>query len=236
MCSPDPSIKRTTVKQSLPGGRISIGFVASSRYVPSLPPSARRLLTFSLQTELAKTPDANDSAVLPRSSDTNIIGSAPHDDVSKAGVPEDRRDVLKTGIVVPVVDHGSARPHKILSDKTADDHTAASDVHHRTTKNREDGGSRYRAVSIHLTYPPPTLAAHNHLRSHMPGESCQAAANLMPTNLHQAHLENPRLRHPGLCLEFTRNFDTPCPRLSAKSTKYSKRRKVTGITTNEIRQ
>ena len=67
-----------------------------------------------LQTELAKTPDANDSAVLPSSSDTNVIVSGPHDDVSKAGVPEDRRDALKTGIVVPLVDHGSARPHKIL--------------------------------------------------------------------------------------------------------------------------
>ena len=156
MCSPDPSIQRTTMKQSRPGSRVSIGYVASSRCVASLPPSAWRLLTFCLQTELAKTPDANDPAVLPSTSDSNAIISGPHNDVSNAGVPEVRRDALKTGIVVSGVDHGSAHPHGILSDKPADDHTAAYGVHLCTTKSREDGGSRYRAVSIHLNCPLPS--------------------------------------------------------------------------------
>ena len=116
------------------------------------------IVNFVPQTELAKTADANDSTVLPSTSNTNAITSGPHDDVSNAGVPEDRRDVSKTGIIVPAVDRGSAHPHPypMLSDKLADDHTTASDVHHRTTKFHEDGGSRYRAVSIHLTCPSPS--------------------------------------------------------------------------------
>ena len=114
------------------------------------------IVNFVPQTELAKTPDANDSTVLPSTSNTNAITSGPHDDVSNAGVPEDCRDVSKTGIIVPAVDRGSAHPHPMLSDKLADDHTAASDVHRRATKSQEDGGSRYRAVSIHLTCPSPS--------------------------------------------------------------------------------
>ena len=114
------------------------------------------MLTFCLQTELAKTPDADDPAVLPSTSDSNAIISSPHDDASNVGVPEDRRDVLKTGTVVPAVYHGSARPHKIVSDKPTDDRTAASDVHHRTTKNQEGGGDRYPAVSIPLTCQSPS--------------------------------------------------------------------------------
>ena len=177
------------------------------------------MLTFCLQTELAKTPGPDDSAVLPSTSDTNAIISGPHDDASKAGVPEDRRNALKTGTAVPAVDHGSPRPHKILSDKPAYDHTAASDVHHRMTKSQEGGGGRYRAVSITLTCPH-RVAAHNHLLSLMLGECCLTAVNLMPNNLHQAHLEN-HLRHPGLSLEFKRRFDTPFPFFGADSRKYS---------------
>ena len=82
--------------------------------------------------------------------------SDPPSDVSTAGVPEFCRDVLRTGTAVPGVDHGSAHPHAILSDKPADDHTAASGIHRCTTKSREDGGSRYRAVSIHLNCPSPS--------------------------------------------------------------------------------
>ena len=82
--------------------------------------------------------------------------SDPHSDVSTAGVPDYRRDTLRISTVVPGVDHGSAHPHAILSDKPADDRPAASDVHHRTTKSREDDGSRYRAVSIPLICPSPS--------------------------------------------------------------------------------
>ena len=83
----------------------------------------------------------------------------PHSDVSTAGVPEYRPDVLRTGTVVPRIDHGSVHPHTILSDKAVGDHTAASDVRHRTTKSREEGGSRYRAVSIPLTCPSPSSSS-----------------------------------------------------------------------------
>ena len=116
-------------------------------------PSSRRLSTFCFQTELAT--DANDPAVLQGTSDFHVIVSEPHSDVSTAGVLEYSRDVLRAGTVVPGIDHYSAHPHAILSDKRTDDHTAASDVHHRTRKIREDDGSRYRAVSTPLTCPSP---------------------------------------------------------------------------------
>ena len=149
-CSPDTSMQRTTVKRSWLGSRISIGFVASSRCVLSLLPSARRLSAFCLQTELATGPDSNDPAVLQGTSDAHATISDPHHD-STGGVSEDRRDILKTRTAVFGINHHSPHPHPFLSDKPEDDYTAMSDVRHRPTKGRKDGGSRYRAVSILLT-------------------------------------------------------------------------------------
>ena len=143
-------MQRTTVKQSWPGSRISIGFVASSRCVPSLLPSARRLSAFCLQTELATSPDSNDPAVLQGTSDAHATISDPHDD-STGGVSEDRRDILKARTAVLGINHRPAHPHPFFSDGPEDNYTVVSDDHHRTTKGREDGGSRYRAVSIPLT-------------------------------------------------------------------------------------
>ena len=96
------------MRLSRPGGQISVGFVASSRYVPSLPPSARRLLTFCLQIELATTPNVDGPAAL-HSTDTHAIVSELRDNVSNLGVPEDSRDVTNTDAVVS----GSAHPHPI---------------------------------------------------------------------------------------------------------------------------
>ena len=109
--------------------------------------------SFCLQTELATGPGANDPTVLQGTSDTHVTVSDPHDDVSNPGFPEDRHDDSKASVIVPGVDHGSALPRPILSDKPADDHTTASDVHHHTTKRQEHRGHRYRAVSIPLLVP-----------------------------------------------------------------------------------
>ena len=97
------------MRLSRPGGQISVGFVAPSRYVPSFLPSTRRLLTFRLQTELAATSNVDGPAVLRSISDTHAIVSELWDNVSNPGVPEDSCDVLNTDAVVS----GSAHPHAI---------------------------------------------------------------------------------------------------------------------------
>ena len=97
------------MRLSRPGGQISVGFVASSRYVPSFLPSTRRLLTFCLQTELAANSNVDGPAVLHSISDTHAIISELWDNVSNPGAPEDSRDVLNTDSVVS----SSARPHAI---------------------------------------------------------------------------------------------------------------------------
>ena len=65
------------MRLSQPGGQISVGFVAPSRYVPSFLPSTRRLLTFRLQTELAATSNVDGPAVLHSISDTHAIVPNP---------------------------------------------------------------------------------------------------------------------------------------------------------------
>ena len=139
------------MKQSLPGSWISTRFVASSRSAPSLcllPDD----FSLRLQTELATGPDVDHPADLQGTLNTHVTVPDPHSDVSNPGVPGDRCDVLKTD-TAPGADRGPTHPHPILSDKPANDLTVASDVNHRTTKSREDDGSRYRAVSIPLTCP-----------------------------------------------------------------------------------
>ena len=104
------------------------------------------MLTFCLQTDLATRLDVEDPAVLQAT-------SATHAKVSNSGASEDGRDILGTDTIPPAVDRGSVRPHKILSDKPADDHMGASDIHRLTLNSLEDDGDRYRAVSIPLTCP-----------------------------------------------------------------------------------
>ena len=77
--------------------------------------------------------------------------SDPHDDVSNSGVLQSRRHPVETDAVITGVQHGSVHHHPALSDKPVDDHTIASDVHHRMLKSQEDSSSRHRAVSISLT-------------------------------------------------------------------------------------
>ena len=177
-------------------------------------------MTFRLQTELATRPDTNSPAVPQSTSATQATVSDPND-VSSAGVPEDRQDILKTNPVVPGVHYGSAYPHPIASDKPVGDHTIGSGVHHRMSKSQEDSSDRYRAVSI--TFTCPSTRSDSSLLSPMPGECPQLAASPMRNNLRQAHPENLRPRHLRRCLQFTRKFNTPSPEFGAKSKKYNRR-------------
>ena len=167
-------------------------------------------MTFCSQAELATRSDENTPAVPQNTSDTHTIVFDPYG-VSDAGVPQNSRDA---DAVVSGVDHGSAHPHP-------DNHLVASKVHPRTSKSQEDGADRDRAVSIALTCLSPSNDSPP--LSLMPGKCPRVVVNPMHNNLHQAHPGSPLLHHLRRCLQFTRKFNMPSPRFSAKSMKYNRR-------------
>ena len=110
-----------------------------------------RLLTSSLQTELAAVTDTTLSDIHREASATNTNTPDPQKGTPETGATQVRPDALNTCATASDVHHSVANPHPILPNiqkGLSEGRTATANMHHITLEDRQGRGGKNRAVSV----------------------------------------------------------------------------------------
>ena len=110
-----------------------------------------RLLTSSLQTELAAATDTTLSDIHREASATNTNTPDSQEGTPEAGATKVRPGALNTRATGSDIRHGVANPHPTLPNiqkGLSEGRTATANAHHHTLKDQQGRDSKNRAVSV----------------------------------------------------------------------------------------